>query len=76
MEQRAVLPVIGMTCANCVSTIEKGLKKLDGVESVSVNLGTEKADIRYDSSKLKTADLIEPVTKKKKSATAKAEAAS
>src|SRR5258706_7636053 len=61
MEQRAVLPVIGMTCANCVATIEKGLKKLDGVESVSVNLGTEKADVRYDSNKLQTADLIKRV---------------
>ena len=27
------LPVTGMTCANCVATVERNLKKLEGVET-------------------------------------------
>jgi Cu+-exporting ATPase len=41
------LDVDGMTCASCVFRVEKALKKLPGVEAVSVNLATEKASIRY-----------------------------
>ena len=32
-----ILPITGMTCANCVATIERSLHKLDGVEQASVN---------------------------------------
>ena len=37
-EKQAVLPITGMTWANCTSTIDKGLRKLKGVTDVSVNL--------------------------------------
>ena len=40
------LPVEGMTCASCVGRVEAALRKVDGVDSVSVNLATERADIR------------------------------
>lgn len=40
--------VKGMTCASCASNIEKGLRKVDGVNSASVNLVTEKLTISYD----------------------------
>ncbi|WP_312049834.1 heavy metal translocating P-type ATPase [Acinetobacter courvalinii] len=39
------LQVEGMTCASCVGRVETALKKVDGVESASVNLATERADI-------------------------------
>jgi Cu+-exporting ATPase len=42
------LPVTGMTCANCVATVERNLKKLSGVTSATVNLATERATIEYD----------------------------
>jgi len=42
------LRLTGMTCANCVRTIENALKRLPGVSSVSVNLGVEKALVTYD----------------------------
>ncbi|HEX2981143.1 MAG TPA: heavy metal-associated domain-containing protein, partial [Anaerolineaceae bacterium] len=29
-----------MTCANCVATVERNLKKLDGVASANVNLSS------------------------------------
>lgn len=40
------LPIEGMTCASCVGRVEAALSKVDGVGSVSVNLATERADIR------------------------------
>ncbi|MEZ5528036.1 MAG: heavy metal translocating P-type ATPase [Gammaproteobacteria bacterium] len=39
------MPVEGMTCASCVGRVEKALGKVEGVESVTVNLVTEKAEI-------------------------------
>ena len=39
----AQLAVSGMTCASCVARVEKVLKRVPGVESVAVNLATEKA---------------------------------
>jgi P-type Cu+ transporter len=42
------LPIGGMTCASCVSHVEKALKEVRGVSSVVVNLGTNKATIGYD----------------------------
>ncbi len=44
------LPIEGMTCASCVGRVEKALRKVDGVDSVTVNLATERADIKARSS--------------------------
>jgi copper chaperone CopZ len=44
--------VKGMHCASCAGIIEKTFKKTDGVESVEVNYGTEKAKIVFDSEKV------------------------
>jgi Cu+-exporting ATPase len=52
-----VVGVGGMTCATCVATVEKALRKLDGVYDVNVNLSSEKARIVYDPSLLGTADI-------------------
>jgi Cu+-exporting ATPase len=38
-----------MTCASCVSHVEKALQAVPGVSGVSVNLGTEKASLEYSS---------------------------
>ncbi|MGV3743516.1 MAG: copper ion binding protein, partial [Burkholderiaceae bacterium] len=35
----------GMSCASCVTRVEKALKAVPGVESVSVNLATERASV-------------------------------
>lgn len=54
----------GMHCASCASIIEKSLKKVDGVESIEVNIGTEKAKISFDESKTNAQALskvIEPL---------------
>ncbi|MFQ0993586.1 heavy metal translocating P-type ATPase [Gilliamella sp. BG2] len=43
------LNIEGMSCASCVSRVEKAIKKVDGVIDVSVNLATEKATINADT---------------------------
>lgn len=51
METKQVtLPVTGMTCANCSLTIERNLRRLDGVADASVNLASERATVVYDPS--------------------------
>jgi Cu+-exporting ATPase len=44
---RQTLPVKGMSCAACVSRVQKALEALDGVLSVTVNLATERASVEY-----------------------------
>lgn len=39
----------GMHCASCVARVEKGLRKVAGVESASVNLATEEAVVKFFS---------------------------
>ncbi|OGI66586.1 ATPase [Candidatus Nomurabacteria bacterium RIFCSPHIGHO2_01_FULL_41_91] len=41
----------GMHCASCAAIIEKDIKKIDGVDSVEVNYGTEMAKISFNESK-------------------------
>ncbi|HCN88268.1 MAG TPA: hypothetical protein DIT28_03705, partial [Oxalobacteraceae bacterium] len=38
--------VSGMTCASCVARVEKALKNVPGVTQASVNLATEKAQVK------------------------------
>ncbi|MDH5508383.1 MAG: heavy metal translocating P-type ATPase, partial [Anaerolineae bacterium] len=47
--KQVTLPVTGMTCANCVATVERNLKKVDGVQVANVNLSTERASVEYDA---------------------------
>ena len=41
-QQQLTMPVLGMTCANCVATVERSAKKVEGVSEAVVNFGTEK----------------------------------
>ncbi|AVP56543.1 heavy metal translocating P-type ATPase [Pulveribacter suum] len=42
------LGVGGMTCASCVSRVERALRKLPGVQDAAVNLATESVHLTYD----------------------------
>ncbi len=56
--------VKGMHCASCASIIERAVKKVDGVETIEVNSGTENAKISYDTSKTSAEDFnkkLEPL---------------
>ncbi len=61
--KQLTLPITGMTCANCVATVERNLKKLDGVNSAVVNLSSERATVDFDSAKLGITDMIARVNR-------------
>ncbi|MCE9517695.1 heavy metal translocating P-type ATPase [Candidatus Nomurabacteria bacterium] len=51
MSTEKTYKIKGMHCASCASIIERTVKKIDGVEDISVNNGTENAKISFDPSK-------------------------
>ena len=61
MEQTLELGVSGMTCAACVGRVERGLKKVDGVQVANVNLATERATVTFDPAKTTPSALLEKV---------------
>jgi Cu+-exporting ATPase len=61
--KQLTLPITGMTCANCVATVERNLKKLDGVQSAVVNLSSERATVDFDSAKLGLSEVIARVNR-------------
>ena len=46
--KKLILNIGGMSCINCARSIEKALKKLDGVTQATINLAAEKALIDYN----------------------------
>src|SRR5574339_1125803 len=56
--RQLTLPITGMTCANCVATVERNLKKLEGVNAAVVNLSSERATVEFDAAKLGLTDFI------------------
>jgi Cu+-exporting ATPase len=63
MTKNLTLPVTGMTCASCASRIERGLKKVSGVETAQVNLSSEQATVTYDPQQVQPHDLVAAVEK-------------
>jgi Cu+-exporting ATPase len=56
--KQITLPITGMTCANCVATVERSLKKVSGVNAALVNLSSERAMVEFDPSLASLTDLI------------------
>ncbi|NMC14650.1 MAG: heavy metal translocating P-type ATPase, partial [Chloroflexi bacterium] len=61
--KKVILPITGMTCANCVATVERNLKKENGVESASVNLSSERATVAFSPELTGIPSLIERIQK-------------
>jgi len=59
--RQVVLPITGMTCANCVATIERNIKKEQGVQTVSVNLSSERATVEFNPGAVDLSALINRV---------------
>ncbi|TFD98307.1 heavy metal translocating P-type ATPase [Jeotgalibacillus sp. R-1-5s-1] len=55
--------ISGMTCAACSTRVEKGLNKLEGVKTATVNLALEQATVEYTDHVLSTEDIIKQVEK-------------
>jgi Cu+-exporting ATPase len=61
--KQITLPITGMTCANCVATVERSLKKVQGVRQAAVNLSSERATVEFDPVLADLDDLISRVQK-------------
>jgi Cu+-exporting ATPase len=61
MTKQITLPVQGMTCASCVTHVERALKNVDGVADVNVNLATEKASVELTSEDTGVSELVSAV---------------
>jgi len=59
--QTEIFAVQGMTCSNCAQSIEKGVAKMPGVSSATVNFAAEKLSVVYDPFLVQRADLITKV---------------
>ncbi|OQY46210.1 MAG: copper-translocating P-type ATPase [Anaerolineaceae bacterium 4572_78] len=58
------LPITGMTCANCVRTVERTLnKKTSGVVSATVNYATEKGMVEYIPNQTNQAEIVKAIEK-------------
>ena len=64
MSQLVTLNIRGMTCASCVARLEKSLSKVAGVDAASVNLATEKAQIRVNQEPQNITNLLIAAVKK------------
>lgn len=62
-DSSVTIPIGGMTCAACAQRVEKGIKKLEGITSVSVNLATEKATVVYNPQALRLSAIREAIEK-------------
>lgn len=62
-QKHVVLPITGMTCANCVASVERNLKKEKGVDTAVVNLSSERATITFDPSLVQLPALVQRVEK-------------
>ena len=50
--------VTGMTCSACSAHVEKAVCKLEGIDSVNVNLLQNSMVVEYDENALNTDDII------------------
>ncbi len=61
--KKTILKIQGMHCASCATNIEKTLQKEEGVISASVNFASEKANLEFDSEKIKTERIQKIISK-------------
>ncbi len=59
--ERVSVPVHGMHCPSCKTTVEKGLCELPGVDNAVVNYTTEKVVVDYDPKKIGIKDICEVI---------------
>ena len=61
--KEVVYRVEGMSCAACASSIERVLKKIDGVESGVVNFATETLSLAYNAESIRISDVRAKLSK-------------
>jgi len=62
--KKATFDIIGMHCASCATSINRGLKKAEGVISSNVNVATNKGTVEFDENKINEKGLISVIKKR------------
>ena len=60
-KNQITIPIKGMTCASCVSHVERALQGVPGVSEASVNLATEKANLKLGPRPVELDELVDAV---------------
>ncbi len=60
-ERQAQLSLQGVSCPACAWLIERQLSKLSGIAKVAVNVGSRRASVSWDSTKLNLSDIFETI---------------
>lgn len=63
LKETADLDIIGMTCAACATRIEKGIRRMDGISEVNVNLALETARVQYNPGSVTLDEITRKVEK-------------
>ena len=61
MEHQINLPITGMHCENCTSTITRHLKKMEGILAAEVSLATEHAAVTFETTTLTEAAIVDKI---------------
>ncbi|PLY06196.1 MAG: hypothetical protein C0625_10250 [Arcobacter sp.] len=56
----SIIKVEGMHCPLCTTAVKKAIKKLDGIEKVSVRLNTKEVTVKYKD-EVKMEDLLKAI---------------
>ena len=60
-QEIVTIPVSGMTCTNCAMNIERGVKKLPGIQSANVNFASEQATVSFNPRDVSVENIIESI---------------
>lgn len=58
--QTSLIKVEGMHCPLCTTAVKKAIKKVNGIEKVSIRLNTKTATVTYDE-KTKIEDILKAI---------------
>lgn len=61
MTVKKIYNIEGMHCGACATGIQMFLSNTEGVNSAKVDFDAKKAEVEYDDSKLKDADIIKTI---------------
>lgn len=61
MGENIQIQVEGMTCGNCVKSIQTNVGAMQGVQEVEVNLAEGFVDVAFDNSKTTVANISETI---------------
>jgi copper chaperone CopZ len=56
-----IIAIEGMTCDNCVKTLSKAIKKVNGVKDVAVDRENARATVTFDTTKTDIAAVHESI---------------